>query len=134
MTEATLKAVILRLQSSAVECFEVIKARCAGELNEGDVDFIAQQGMRLANLEGAIITLQQYAPAIEAYAQELELSKARAIIAAQQEVTPPPANTAEVPKTDINLEERSPTYRRSMAAKKKATKPAKRTKRTKKDE
>jgi hypothetical protein len=120
MTEETLNAVILRLQSSGVECFEVIKARCAGPLDEGDVDFIAQQSMRLANLEGAIITLQQYAGTIEAYAQELEVSKARAVLAAQLEATEvvatPPAPEDSI--TEAELAERSPTFRRSQGGKK----------------
>ena len=129
MTEETLNAVILRLQSSGVECFEIIKARCAGPLDEGDVDFIAQQSMRLANLEGAIITLQQYAGTIEAYAQELEVSKARALLAAQLETTEVDAapSVPEDPLTEAELSERSPTFRRSQRGKKSK-------KRAKKDE
>lgn len=115
MTEETLNAVVLRLQSSAVECFEVIKARCAGQLGESDVDFIAQQSMRLANLEGAILTLQQYAPTIEAYAVELETSKARALLAAQLEVSEPPEPLSEI--SEDELAERSPTFRRSQSNK-----------------
>ena len=115
MTEETLNAVVLRLQSSAVECFEVIKGRCAGQLGESDVDFIAQQSMRLANLEGAILTLQQYAPTIEAYAVELETSKARALLAAQLEVSEPPEPLSEI--SEDELAERSPTFRRSQSNK-----------------
>jgi len=115
MTEETLNAVVLRLQSSAVECFEIIKARCAGQLGESDVDFIAQQSMRLANLEGAILTLQQYAPNIEAYAVELETSKARALLAAQLEVTEPPEPSSGIGEDE--LAKRSPTFRRSQSNK-----------------
>ena len=123
MTNDTLHAVILRLQSSAVECFLAIKDRASSPLGDGDVDFIAQQGMRLANLEGAILTLQQYAPNIEAYGEEVAIAKARAVLRAQEEKEPPTEAPvlAEAIDEDM-LKERSPTFRKSQSVGKKKKK------------
>ena len=66
-----LTASILRLQASAIECFNAINDRNALPTKEGDVDYIAQQFMRLANIEGAIITLQQYLPDMRAHKASL---------------------------------------------------------------
>jgi hypothetical protein len=118
MTAEILNAVIARLQASAMECFRLIKDRHRPPLEEGDIDFIAQQGMRLANLEGAIITLQQYAPNIEAYVKEGELAKARALLAAEEEITRPhmPAVFTGAPPESISTEKTTGAVKKRKAA------------------
>ena len=134
MTPDTLNAVIMRLQSSAVECFEAIKDRTHGVMGEGDVDFIAQQAMRLANLEGALITLQQYTPNILQHSEAVRLEDARLLAQAMQpgqdaSVDAPTAESE--PITEEELWERSSTFRRSTKGSKKK---ASSKRRTKKDE
>ena len=60
MTEEGLNASILRLQSFVVETYGRIKDIYKREQQDGDVDKIAQLGMKLANYEGALLTLQGY--------------------------------------------------------------------------
>lgn len=60
MTEEGLNAAILRLQSLAIETFGRIKDIYRREQQDEDVDQIASLSMKLANYEGALLTLQQY--------------------------------------------------------------------------
>jgi hypothetical protein len=60
MTEEGLNASILRLQSFVVETYGIIKDIYRREQQEGDVDKIAQLSMKLANYEGALLTLRGY--------------------------------------------------------------------------
>ena len=60
MTEEGLNAAVLRLQSLAIETYGRIKDIYKREQQEGDVDTIASLSMKLANYEGALLTLQQY--------------------------------------------------------------------------
>lgn len=60
MTEEGLNASILRLQSFVVETYGKIKDIYRREQQDGDVDKIAQLSMKLANYEGALLTLQGY--------------------------------------------------------------------------
>ena len=60
MTEEGLNAAVLRLQSLAIETYGRIKDIYKREQQEGDVDMISSLSMKLANYEGALITLQQY--------------------------------------------------------------------------
>ena len=82
MNKNILQAAILRLQSSVMETYEAIKDAYSAPSDEKTVDTIAQLAMRLANLEGALITLQQYASKIHSEAQADALEGA--IIAARQ--------------------------------------------------
>ena len=60
MTEEGLNASILRLQSFVVETYGRIKDIYKRDQQDGDVDKIAQLSMKLANYEGALLTLQGY--------------------------------------------------------------------------
>ena len=60
MTEEGLHASILRLQSFVIEIYGRIKDIYMREQQDGDVDKIAQLSMKLANYEGALLTLQGY--------------------------------------------------------------------------
>ena len=116
------RAAILRLQSSALECYQSIKDRNASAYQEGDVDFITHQIMRLANLEGGLMTLKQYASDIRAHKQALTVENMRAILDAHEsddsptEEQKPPQQDREN-KEKIDLEKRSPTYRRNLKKK-----------------
>jgi hypothetical protein len=121
MNKNILQAAILRLQSSVMETYEAIKDAYSAPSDEKTVDTIAQLAMRLANLEGALITLQQYASKIhsEAQADALEV----AIIAARQVQEEIDAGTTPVKENRVVTEEMSPTLRRSQATRKKKPKP-----------
>lgn len=60
MTEEGLNASILRLQSFVVETYGMIKDIYKRDQEEGDVDKIAQLSMKLAQYEGALLTLKGY--------------------------------------------------------------------------
>ena len=60
MTEEGLNAAVLRLQSLAIETYGRIKDIYKREQQDGDVDTISSLSMKLANYEGALLTLQQY--------------------------------------------------------------------------
>ncbi len=60
MTDEGLNAALLRLQSLAIETYGRIKDIYKREQQDGDVDQIASLSMKLANYEGALLTLRQY--------------------------------------------------------------------------
>ena len=61
MTEEILQAAILKLRSKALEEYAIIKDIYHRPAEAGSVDKIAQGALNLAQIEGAIITLQTYA-------------------------------------------------------------------------
>ena len=85
MKHDLLQGALLRLQGSILETFEAIKDEYAAPAAEGTVDRIATLAARLANLEGGLITLQQYSQRIvetaKAEAMETSLAAARMAIA-----------------------------------------------------
>lgn len=127
MSKEIIDATLLRLRGSVIETFEAIKDLYAAPASEGTVDQIAQLASRLAALEGGLLTLQQYAPLIEEQVRAKKLEEAIAVTRHLQkeedeqtasdlveEAATPSAITTE------ELEKRSPTYRRSQTAPKKA--------------
>ena len=60
MTEEGLNASILRLQSFVIETYGMIKDIYKRDQEEGDVDKVAQLSMKLAQYEGALLTLRGY--------------------------------------------------------------------------
>jgi hypothetical protein len=60
MTEEILQAAILKLRSKALEQYGIIKDVYHRPATTESVDKIAQHALALAQIEGAIITLQQY--------------------------------------------------------------------------
>ena len=62
MTEETLQAAILRLKSQALERYAIIKDLYHRPTTPETVDLITQHAIALAQLEGAMVTLQQYSP------------------------------------------------------------------------
>lgn len=139
MIDDTLNATLKRLQSSAIECYKAIKDASVSPTPDRDVDFIAKQCMRLANLEGAILTLQQYAGEIKKYEKELQIQKAHAVLAAEQQLkeqaeATPTKKKESKPISGEDLSARSPTHRRTTKSKTSSTTKRSRKKKTTKDE
>jgi|TARA_E500000331_G_C17232679_1_gene703356 hypothetical protein len=70
MTEETLDAAILTLRAKALEVYGLMKETYARNAEPGDVELLSQYALKLAQLEGAMITLQQYRSSIIDSAKE----------------------------------------------------------------
>ncbi len=104
MTEETLNAAISLLRSKALETYGIMKDIYARPAELGDVDLLAKHSLQLAQLEGGLLTLQQYAPDI--------------IKSANERHTPEPEPEPEPEPPVITEEElliRSDAFRRSQA-------------------
>tara|TARA_E500000331_G_scaffold292061_1_gene288804 strand:- start:380 stop:721 length:342 start_codon:yes stop_codon:yes gene_type:complete len=101
MTEETLNAAIALLRSKALETYGIMKDIYARSAELGDVDLIAKHALQLAQLEGGLLTLQQYAPDIIKSANERHTK--------EPEPDPEPAVI-----TEEELLVRSDTFRRSQ--------------------
>jgi len=125
MKQDLLQGALLRLQGSILETFEALKDEYASPADEGTVDRIATLAARLANLEGALITLQQYSQRIvetaKAEAMETSLAAARMALAEVK-------SAQEGPSTAVT-EDNSKTMKKVRTVQKQQKKP----KRAKKD-
>jgi len=120
MTDETLQATILNLKSQALGVLGLMKDMARRATHETDVGTLSNYAAQLAQLEGAMLTLQQYAPLIktagaEALAllnhppEEEEVEEAAEEDAEEErQAEDPPA-----PLTEKELRERSPTFRKS---------------------
>lgn len=109
MTEEGLNAAVLRLQSLAIETYGRIKDIYRREQQDGDVDTISSLSMKLANYEGALLTLQQYKQNI--------IDSARVV---EDEEEPEPEEVDEDSSsviTEDQLRETSESFKRSIAHK-----------------
>lgn len=106
MTEEGLNAALLRLQSLTIETYGRMKDVYRREQQEGDVDLISSLSMKLANYEGALLTLRQYKNDI------IESSKIE-----EPEKNETPEEEPQI--TEEQLEARSSVYRESMQGRKK---------------
>jgi hypothetical protein len=114
MTEEGLNAALLRLQSLTIETYGRIKDIYKRPQQDNDVDQIASLSMKLANYEGALLTLQQYKSDI------IESSK----IVEEETEEEPEEQEQDEPEAKSGLTEedlmvRSATYRKSMKGKNK---------------
>ena len=95
MKKDLLQAAILKLQGSVLEVFEALKDKYASPATDGTVDEIAGLAIRLASLEGGLITLQQYSNQImetaEREAMETALAAARQALAEAKSVEESPS-------------------------------------------
>jgi len=121
MSQEILNSAIMQLRAKALEVYGVIKDIYRRPAQEGDADKIATLSLKLAQLEGGMITLQQYAPEII-----LSVANEMAIAAAEEEEQSATADErgeevsiTEPVITEEELSERSPTYRRTRRPKKK---------------
>ena len=76
MTEEILQAAILKLRSKALEQYGIIKDIYHRPAVSDSVDRIAQHALNLAQIEGAIITLQQYSESLAKQTEAEEVSNA----------------------------------------------------------
>ena len=109
MTEEGLNAAVLRLQSLAIETYGRIKDIYRREQQDGDVDTISSLSMKLANYEGALLTLQQYKQNI--------IDSARVV---EDEEEPEPEEVDDDSSsviTEDQLRETSESFKRSIAHK-----------------
>ena len=98
--EEILDAAILQLRAKSLETFGIIKDLSKQDTHEGHADKVTNAALRLAQLEGGLITLQQY--------QSVLLEYAKTPIVEEE----PPE---EVPPEDhVITPEQSPTLRRSL--------------------
>jgi hypothetical protein len=100
MTEETLDAAILTLRAKALEIYGVMKDIYARDKKIGDADLLAQNALKLAQFEGAMLTLQQYKGAI--------------VESAKNKPPEPDPEPEQKVATEDDLAEKSETYRRSM--------------------
>ena len=105
MTEEGLNAAVLRLQSLAIETYGRIKDIYKREQQDGDVDTISSLSMKLANYEGALLTLQQYKQNIIDSARVVEDEE-------EPEQVDEDSSTA---ITEDQLRETSESFKRSIA-------------------
>tara|TARA_B100001094_G_scaffold185729_1_gene179926 strand:- start:5776 stop:6123 length:348 start_codon:yes stop_codon:yes gene_type:complete len=110
MTEEGLNASILRLQSFMIETYGMIKDIYRREQQDGDVDKIAQLSMKLANYEGALLTLRGYKQDIIDSAAALEEEPEEEQVREEKD---------EGVITEEYLEKESKTFRNSQAHQKK---------------
>ena len=114
MTEEILQSAIMRLRSKATERFAIIKDLYHRPATTETVDLIVQHSVALAQLEGAMITLQQYSAVLG------KQTEAEAESNAPEEPTEVEVEEEEEPEISNHdkLMEKSPTYRESIKKKK----------------
>tara|TARA_R110002012_G_scaffold321038_1_gene547165 strand:+ start:5547 stop:5930 length:384 start_codon:yes stop_codon:yes gene_type:complete len=108
MTEEILKAAIMQLRSKVTERFAIIKDLYHRPATTETVDHIVTHAVALAQLEGAMVTLQQYSSVLSKQTEdELESNKP-----VESEIEQEPETEPEELK-GTELEKRSPKYRAS---------------------
>jgi len=120
MTDETLEAAILTLRAQALSALGMMKDLARRPTEVDAVEKLALHATRLAQLEGAMLTLQQYAPTVKAAGIE-------ALREAQEVATEEPPTSVEVEEAEEEteddlepssisgeqLQQRSAAYRRS---------------------
>lgn len=124
MTEEILNSAILQLKAKATERFGIIKDLYHRPATTETADQIVQHALALAQLEGALVTLQQYSGALAKQTVDEAVSNA---VEEDEEEEPEPEPEPPPPKrkrrttkkkaTPVSHEElmeRSSTYRKSQ--------------------
>ena len=112
MTEEILQAAILKLRSKALEQYGIIKDIYHRPAVSDSVDKIAQHALNLAQIEGAIITLQQYAEGLAKQTEAEQISNAPVAEEQPEESEQPESISGE------ELLKRSATTRKAARTKK----------------
>ena len=115
MTEEGLNSTILRLQSLVFETYGMIKDIYRREQQEGDVDKIANLSLKLANYEGALLTLQ-------GYKDDIIKSAVETVEVLVEEVEDAPDDEEESTVSEEQLAEKSLSFRDSQKYRKKKEK------------
>ena len=109
MTEEILQAAIMQLRSKATERFGIIKDLYHRPATTDTTDQIVQHAVALAQLEGAMLTLQQYSGALSQQTQnEATSNETEEPTEVEVEEDEPDSYTHD------DLMERSSTYRKSQ--------------------
>tara|TARA_B100000131_G_C17916749_1_gene532691 strand:+ start:351 stop:779 length:429 start_codon:yes stop_codon:yes gene_type:complete len=116
-TEIT-RGVLMRLQASIEETFRAIKSEYGKDPYEGQTDAIAHLCNRLAQLEGGLITLQQYSENLHTAVQSERLNvaiEAARIVHAEAAANAAQGDAPTEPISgDEELSSRSSQYRKSQ--------------------
>jgi hypothetical protein len=112
MTEEILQAAIMKLRARATERFGIIKDLYHRPATTETTDQIVQHAIALAQLEGAMVTLQQYSGALAKQTEDEAVSNTPEEPPTEVEVEEV-EETPEVPDHD-ELMKRSATYRNSQ--------------------
>jgi|TARA_R110000824_G_scaffold39325_5_gene119029 hypothetical protein len=116
MNDEIINAALMRLKSKALEHYGLLKSTYQDARGTDTVDEMCKHAIAMVQFEGAMITLQQYAPALNETPPADEPSSPEA-----------PAPSAGGTMTTEELAKRSPTFRKSQTV-------AKSKKKKKKDE
>tara|TARA_R110000824_G_scaffold189440_5_gene370905 strand:- start:247 stop:648 length:402 start_codon:yes stop_codon:yes gene_type:complete len=117
MSVEVLNSAIMQLRGKAQEIYGVIKDIHRRPSEEGDADKIMTLSLRLAQIEGGLVTLEQYSPEIVRSVAAEKAAQAAAEKAVSAAVSPEPEEVSEDEPGTIGHEElmeQSPTYRKSI--------------------
>jgi len=117
MTEDILNAAIQKLRAMALEQYALIKDAVHNPATSETVTTISTCAVKMAQLEGAMVTLQQYKPSI------LALTDAERLAAAVEQPKPDEEAVEEAVITDKDLIERSSSFRKSQGLKPNVSEP-----------
>ena len=142
MSQEILNSAIMQMRAKALEAYGVIKDIYRQQSQEGDADRIANLSLKLAQYEGGMLTLQQYAPEIistvaaeiaaEKAAEEQQAADLEGVEADEADDAGEELPSTEEPEqkaadnapeeiAEEELTKRSATYRRSSAGRKRAS-------------
>ena len=126
MSQEILNSAIMQLRAKALEAYGIIKDTYRQPSKEGDADKIAALSLKLAQLEGGMLTLQQYAPEIIAAVDAEIAAEKAAEIDSSLNVEEAPSESDDQPDdSKINedeLMERSSTFRKSTPGRRRKSK------------
>jgi len=123
MTPETIAAALYNLQAQINEVMGLMKDAAKHPANDETAANIVKYSIRIAQLEGAFITLQQHAPALVEVSKQYPVPPLPEPLPEAESDTEPPSPAApEVSITSGELEKRSPTARRAKAQKAKKAK------------
>ena len=111
MTDETLEAAVLNLRSQALGVLGLMKDMARRSTMPEDVGTLSNYAAQLAQLEGAMLTLQQYAPLIKQAGDEALAASEPTEVEVEEEEENPDSNDS---ITEEQLRQRSPTFRKSV--------------------
>tara|TARA_Y100000593_G_C4305490_1_gene335506 strand:- start:1136 stop:1510 length:375 start_codon:yes stop_codon:yes gene_type:complete len=119
MTEEVLQAAILKLKSRALERFAIIKDLYHRPADLETTELIVKHVIAMAQLEGGMVTLQQYAEALRVQTDaEAESNKPEVTeVEVEEEPEEPEEPKGETRLNHDELMKRSSSYRKSQNAK-----------------
>jgi len=117
MSVEILNSAIMQLRGKAQEIYGVIKDIHRRPAEEGDADKIMTLSLKLAQIEGGLVTIEQYSPEIVRSVAAEKAAQAAVEKAVSAAAPPEPEEVSEDESKTIGHEElmeQSPTYRKSI--------------------